>query len=163
MDMWRFGVVVVISVIASSPANADVNCTVSNHPFARGYCNVTQCAHGQWVRGSASVAKDGTVQAKLGLETDNLTYGICGHAEFVFKDSTGKVVGKSQTDQRCIPSKKPGKARIVDFPQGVTKVSPENAAKITTVETTVVSCDRHPIGFLGINLDPIKISASWDL
>jgi hypothetical protein len=101
------------------------------------------------------------VQTTLGLETDNLTYGICGHAQFTFKDANGRVLGTAKTESKCIPSKSPGKARIVNFPKGTVKIDPANAAKIVKIETAV-SCDRHPFGIFGINMDPIKISASWN-
>jgi hypothetical protein len=150
----------VVLLVPAKTAQADATCSPSGEPFARGYCRRTQCAHGQWVRGSASVKNDGTVQAALGLETDNSVYGICGHAEFTFKDAAGKVVGTAKTAQKCIPGKAK-KARIVDFPAGTTRISPENAVRIQTVDVSVVSCDRHPFGAFGFNLDPITFSTSW--
>lgn len=145
-----------------STAQADANCPVSGHPFARGHCFVTECPHGQWVRGSAVVKSDGRVEIRQGLETDHLTYGICGRVTFTFKDSSGKVIGTAQTGESCIPSKAPGNARIVESPIITQKIEAGKAASVASIETTGV-CSREPRGIFGFTLDKIEVSYTWSL
>jgi hypothetical protein len=96
------------------PAAADLICTPSNHPFARGYCQVVRGRHGQWVRGSA-VLEENALTIKLGLETDSTFFGIAGWVQVTVRDKAGKPLGSYKSDTCAIAGKSKGHARIADF------------------------------------------------
>jgi hypothetical protein len=137
------------------------SCQVSNQPFARGYCAVTQCPHGQWVRGSATLLSDGDAILKQGLETDRLDLGICGWVQFQLFDSSHTVIGYGNNQVRCIGAKPPGGARIEDLPPDHVKVPAPIANQVASIELSSYCAGDvwAPLGFGG-NSGPQKGSVS---
>jgi S1-C subfamily serine protease len=137
--------------------NPEVSCTISNVPFSRGYCAVTQCPHGQWVRGSATLLKTGDVVLRQGLETDRLDLGICGWVQFQLLDAAHSTIGYGYNQERCIPAKTPGGARIEDLAPDHVRVPAPIANKVATIELSSFCAGDvfAPLG-LGGNSAPRK-------
>jgi hypothetical protein len=137
-------------------------CDVSSQPFARGYCLVQQASNGQWLRGSLAIdRRNGKIEVSEGLETDNLTWGICGYVSWKFYAADGSTLGTGKTSEKCIPCKSPGTARIVNFPDTIVS---DDAAKLQRVMKfdLLVNETRQPPGLFGFTIDPISVSMSWN-
>lgn len=139
-------------------------CNISNHPFARGYCSLSRGKHGQWVRASANLLKNGNVQVRMGLETDSNLFGIGGSMRFELLDSTGKVLGTGTSTSATIPGKGPDthfKFRQWDSPWMEKKIDPKIISHVRSIKVyTKVENDNFP-GFWGIKT--WKVSTSFNL
>jgi S1-C subfamily serine protease len=137
--------------VATQYTNNTIECKLSSHPFARGYCSVTQCPNGQWVRGSATLLSSGDVIVKQGLETDRLDLGICGWVQFRLISSSGAVLGYGYNQRRCIGAKRLGRARIEDLPPDHVKVPAPIANKVSSIELSSFCAGERlaPLGFGG--------------
>jgi hypothetical protein len=128
-------VVSVVNIIALSSTFADLSCTPSNEPFARGYCQVARGHHGQWVRGSATLSKNALV-IKLGLETDSTFFGIGGSVLVTIRDKDGKSLGSYTSATCAIAGKSKGHARSADFTTQKAGISADVVKKAASLEVT---------------------------
>lgn len=95
---------------------------------------------------------------RLGLETDDLLFGIAGYVEVALKDQKGSVIATYHMDKCAIPGKKWGKARIADFVAQPVTVPTEVASKVTSMEVSAVLKDDNAPQPLGIGDYSVHIS-----
>jgi hypothetical protein len=118
-----------------TPAFADLSCTPSTHPYARGYCQIARGRHGQWVRGSATLSKNALV-IKLGLETDSTFFGIAGSVAVTIHDKDGTALASYKSATCAIAGKGKAHARIGDFTTQKGGISTDVAKKAAWLEVT---------------------------
>ena len=126
-----------------------IECSPSNHPFARGNCAVAECNGGPLSKGSIKVFPDGKVVATQQLETDRLDYGVCGWIEFTLNDANNNYIGYGYTKKECIPAKSFGKAKIVTIGPKLSNIDPEIAARVQNISIKAF-CGETPFTPFGI-------------
>ena len=158
-------ILVFVSLLTTKFVNAQTcSCTLSKHPFARGYCSLSRGRHGQWVRASANLLKNGNVQVRMGLETDTNLFGIGGSMRFELLDSTGKVLGSGSSTAATIPAKGPDthfKFRQWDSPWTEKRIDPKIIPLVKSIKVyTIVQNDNAPLPW---GIKSWSVSTSFNL
>ena len=135
------------TVVPTTYSNDKIQCQISSQSSAAGYCAVTQCQDGQWVRGTAALLRDGYVTVQQGLETDR-HFGVCGQIEFNLVDSDGVVLGSGNSQNRCILAKSSDYSRPLEradekFPEERVYVPAPIANRTAKIQVSAV-CTGKP-------------------
>lgn len=150
-------VAIMFVVVISIDAVTAIECDPSSHPYARGYCAVTECNGGPLSKGSLKVLPDGKVIATQQLETDNLVLGVCGWIEFELYDSNNDYIGYGYTKKECIGAKSPGKAKIVSIKPKISNIDTEIAARVQKIKLRAI-CGDTPFSPFGISMSNMSES-----
>ncbi len=151
---------VLLSVSSFADPNRIVSCTPLPDTFekglARGHCALAGCKFEPKSKGSVKVTPDGKVIAEQQLETDRVDYGVCGWIEFELRDAVDQYLAYGRTDEKCIPPKPGGNARIENF-QTEQQIPRDVAVRVQKVLVTARCGNRAPFITDGTKIDPLLV------